>query len=231
MFAARNAFMAGSKVLAPGSVLFDGAGDYLTISGVPTIGNQNFTIEYWAKFTLGNTYPTLFDFHASSDTAVSAPAQILTWDLFRKLSYYIGGAVNSSRSVTGATTINDGTWYHLAVCRSGSSLRMFVNGSQDGSTMTDTANYTTTTICIGASPYYSLSDNFSFTGNISNFRLITGTALYTTAFTPSSAELTAVPGTALLTCQHSNDISDASTNRLTVTANGNVSGSSIRPFT
>jgi hypothetical protein len=48
-----------------------------------------------------------------------------------------------------------------------------------------------------------------FNGNISNVRFVTGTAVYTSNFTPPTAALTAISGTSILTCNDSTII-DAS---------------------
>ena len=66
-------------------------------------------------------------------------------------------------------------------------------------------------------------------GYISNLRVIKGTALYTTNFTPPTENLTAVAGTSLLTCQ-SNRFIDNSTNAHTITVTGNPEISAFNPF-
>lgn len=66
-------------------------------------------------------------------------------------------------------------------------------------------------------------------GYISGLRIVKGTALYTSNFTPPTAAFSTVSGTSLLTCQ-SNSIRDLSTNNLTLTRNGDVKPSRYSPF-
>jgi hypothetical protein len=66
-------------------------------------------------------------------------------------------------------------------------------------------------------------------GYASNVRIVKGTALYTSNFTPSTTPLTAVSGTSLLTCQ-SNRFVDNSSNAFAITRNGDVSIQPFSPF-
>jgi hypothetical protein len=103
-----------------------------------------------------------------------------------------------------------------------------VNGTQVGSTVTNSTNFgsTTGTIRIGGSGF---SGSHNINGYLSNFRVVKGTALYTSTFTPPTAALTAVSNTSLLICQ-SNRFIDNSTNAYTLTRNGNISIQPFSPF-
>jgi len=120
-------------------------------------------------------------------------------------------------------TWTNGTWYHIAVNRSGTNLQFFVNGTQVGSTGSNSVNYPSQGYRIGSE-----TTQKYFSGYISNFRLVRA-SVYTTTFTPSTTPLTAITDTAILTCQ-SNRFIDNSTNAFALTANGSLSVQRFNPF-
>tara|TARA_B100000902_G_C27312319_1_gene919131 strand:+ start:1645 stop:3711 length:2067 start_codon:yes stop_codon:yes gene_type:complete len=97
-------------------------------------------------------------------------------------------------------------WVHIAYVRASNVVNVYQNGVKVTSDISDSTNYTTTTFNIGK--YY--SDNFGMDGYISNFRVVKGTAVYTSNFTPPTEPLTAITNTVLLTCC-SNRFRDKST--------------------
>ena len=97
-------------------------------------------------------------------------------------------------------------WVHIAYVRASNVVNVYQNGVKITSDISDSTNYTTTTFNIGK--YY--SDNFGMDGYISNFRVVKGTAVYTSNFTPPTEPLTAITNTVLLTCC-SNRFRDKST--------------------
>jgi hypothetical protein len=68
------------------------------------------------------------------------------------------------------------------------------------------------------------------TGNISNLRIVKGTAVYTANFIPPTQPLTNISGTSLLTCQNSTLI-DNSTNNFAITSFGQAQPIAVTPFT
>jgi hypothetical protein len=145
------------------------------------------------------------------------------------LVVFSSGAVRASyastvlfTSSTGVVQINN--WYHVAVVRNGSIWNFYLDGVSLGS-ITNSSNFTSTTMNVGclaqaASP---------FVGNISNFRYVNGTAVYTSNFTPSTVPLTAIIGTQFLTAQ-SLTIIDNSTNNFAITTTGSPTVSLTSPF-
>ena len=139
--------------------------------------------------------------------------------------WYDGGYNNVESTSTSDVPLN--TWTHIAVTISGTTIKIYVNGTLN----TTSATYTGVNAggsggaenigVEGAQPTY-------FSGYISNYRL-NNTVVYTSTFTPSTTPLTAITGTNLLTCQ-SNRFVDNSTNAFAVTRTGDTSVQSFNPF-
>jgi hypothetical protein len=123
-------------------------------------------------------------------------------------------------------TINSNTWYHIAASRVSGTLKLFLNGTQVASG-TDSTNWIQAGGPLigqtgGGSLYY--------TGSITNLRVINGTGLYTSSFTPSTTPLTAVPNTVLLTLQNT-IFTDTSANAFAITNTGGVTTQPTTLFT
>jgi hypothetical protein len=207
------------------SNFFDGSGDYLTVpdNAAFDYGSGDFTLECWF-LPLASLDSKILTAH-TSDSNGFGPCNI--WFASGVLQLY-SSSNNSSFDVANGATIGTptvGQWNHMAVSRQGSSIRCFLNGVL-GSTTTSSATLMnpTDTFQIAAR-----RGGETFTGYISNFRVVKGTAVYTAAFTPSTSALTAISGTSLLTCQ-SNRFIDNSTNNFTVTPNGNPRVINFAPF-
>jgi hypothetical protein len=159
-----------------GSLAFDGSGDDLRVvnAGVTTgFGTGNFTVEFWVYANTWSSFNNLVDFRKATDYF---------------MIHYNAGAIrfynNGSNRITGSS-LSTSTWYHIAVCRSGTSTKMFVDGTQVGSTYTDSTNYPVeTVITIGAR-----NDDIGnpFNGYIDDLRITKGYARYTANFTPPTA--------------------------------------------
>ena len=98
----------------------------------------------------------------------------------------------NARIAASATGYNDGSWHHIAVSRSGSNLRMFLDGTQVGSTFTTSFNYGDSTSGLilgqqngGAGPTAC---------NIDEIRVSKGTARWTSNFTPPTSAYSNVSG-------------------------------------
>jgi hypothetical protein len=189
---------------------FDGTGDYLSGSA-SNVMTGNFTVEMWAYFqgfgagagvyTIGNETTQRVVFYVTSGGA-------LAWDLY--------GA--GTTSFPGAT-VPLNTWVHIAFVKSGSTIIAYLNGTSAGSR---SMPYT-----VGNANGFFVGG--SMNGYLSNFRVVNGTAVYTSDFTPPTSPLTAISGTLLLTCQ-SNRFRDNSTNNFTLTRNGDTRVTNFNPF-
>jgi hypothetical protein len=132
---------------------------------------------------------------------------------------------------SGPTSANNGQWHHIAVTRSGTTVRAFLDGNLVG-TSTSSFNFqmpNSTLLYLGQ--YFNPGDGSRLynTGFLSNIRINKGTALYTASFTPPTGNLTAVSGTVLLTCQNNRFI-DNSSNAFAISTNGTPQISRFSPF-
>ena len=178
-----------TKKYGTASLALDGTGDYATlISSVDfAYGAGDFTIEMWIYRTAGAGGHILFDQRTAAPTNY-APALVVNAS---HLLQYNDGAANV---ITGTTVVAINTWYHVAVSRSGTSTKLFLNGVQEGSTYTDTRNYIQTPFTIGAR----FDGTLAWHGYIDDFRVIKGVALYTGTFTAPTTQLATTPNTVLL---------------------------------
>jgi hypothetical protein len=199
---------------------FDGSGDYLQAgtSSNLALGSGDFTVEGWhfctgyngggALYSTINTYPssTGFLFYIYSDGSYTID---------------VNGTILKTTAVAALNT-----WVHYAVVRSGSTITIYANGTSVG-TVSNSTNFTDQYAVIGRTGAGTASNYYL--GYLSNCRTVKGTAVYTSAFTPPTAPLTAITNTQFLTCQ-SNRFIDNSANQFTITVNGNTSVQAFSPF-
>ena len=164
------------------SLAFDGSGDYLraTDSADFAFGSGNFCVEYWARFTSFSAFPITVDTRVSG---LSVNGYSEYYDTGGKLNLFL----NNSTVYTSAASISTGSWAHVAVSRSGTTLRVFINGALDGS-VTDSTNMTDQKLLVGANVGVTpgtLQGNY-MNGYMQDVRITKGVARYTAAFTPPS---------------------------------------------
>lgn len=136
-----------------------------------------------------------------------------------RLVGHFGGTYTEINS----STLSINTWYHIALVRSGTSVKIYVNGVNNGSaTITSTFGDATKITTIGAG---NAAGNDRFNGFISNVRIVKGTAVYTSNFTPPTSRLTAIAGTTLLlnTTYDAKSLKDNSSNGAAVTNYNDIS--------
>ena len=200
---------------------FDGTGDYLTAPAnvAFAFGTGDFTVEAWVYLT-----STQGSRLATNRQPLSG--DVGTWSLsvsHTGMSFTEVVAGEPGPTASFSSILN--TWAHVAAVRSTGVTTLYLNGTQVAqASQTTNFNNTSYPLYIATSP----SENF-ISGNVSNLRIVKGTAVYASAFTPSTTPLTAIANTSLLTCQ-SNRLIDKSTNNFTITKNGDVSVQVFSPF-
>ena len=196
------------------SVIFPGntSGYLSNTNTMTTVGNGDFTIEFWAMRTDTNN-GGFFQYTASPLDVKSGALGLGIYNDEYYLYYGTSGAL-AGRAVTSSGIPGQGVWFHVAYVRSSGTITIYTDGTAV-TTQASTTNYTDVSFTLGG--YYSSS--FLFGGYISNFRVVKGTAVYTSNFTPPTTPLTAISGTILLTAQ-SNRFVDNSSEAETLTVQG-----------
>lgn len=168
-----------------GSILFDGSGDYVTTPDSSDFTlTGDFTIEGWVRFA-AITGNHVFMSHYENTTNMRSwfirrtTGNLLTfqWNPFS------GSSNGTSNRLEGAWSPVVGTWYHVAVTRSGSTYRLFADGVL---IVSDSHSFgpinSDQPLVLGAVN----SSGFTqfFNGWLDDWRITNGVARYTGAFTP-----------------------------------------------
>ena len=129
------------------------------------------------------------------------------------------------------------TWTHLAVARYSGTTKTFSNGVEIG-TSTEQNNDNVGEAANNQNQFFlgcerSNGNNIGgyFEGNISNMRIVKGSAVYTSNFTPPTNSLTSGTNTVVLFCQSSTSATAATKTPITITSNGNPTANGFGPFT
>ena len=221
-------FAGGASTAATASsVDFSGSNEWLIAgsSSDYSMGTGDFTVEGWVRKdgSGGGSNPGIFQISSSSTGVNSGNYQntIALGHDGSQWAMYGGGSDTGS----GSDPITLGQWYHFAYCRSSGVSKTFINGEEKIS-KSDTVDYAGTYISIGA--YY--SSTFVWEGLISNFRVIKGTALYTSSFRPPTEPLTNVTNTKLLCCNDSTSETGSTVVSGSITTQGSPTARSYSHF-
>jgi hypothetical protein len=198
---------------------FDGNGDYLECGFSATSLSTNWTMECWFYCSSLPSAQVIFDCRPTNTNGAYPQLSIST---STQLVFYYN---TNDNFISVSNVLN--SWNHIALVKNSSTITVYLNGvSVYSTTNSNTALIAASRPRIGANGY-TLANYF--TGYISNFRIVNGTAVYTANFTPPTLPLTAIANTSLLTCQ-SPSLIDNSTNNFTITRNGDVRPVAQNPF-
>ena len=204
------------------STYFDGS-SLISAATPAAIGTQDYTIEFWMNSpNVTSTWQSL----VSRDYNNSDGFRLYKQESTSELAFYSGGA--SVRATTSGAGLTNNVWHHIAVVRNSGTLQIYVDGvSKASASNSDDISEAAAPINIGGNT--GEVSNYPFTGYIRDMRVVNGTAVYTSNFTPPTERLTAITNTQLLTC-HLPYIADGSTNAHAITVTGNVSTEPLTPF-
>lgn len=164
-----------------GSLVLDGTGDYLTIPDHDdfNFGSGDFTIESWCYTNSLSPFKGLIHQRSSSSSNKSFEIYITTGGVLT-FDYTSNGSTSLGFSSPSAVPLSQ--WFHVAIVRSGSSLRMFVDGVVVVNTTISISIFNSTaSIFIGANE----AGSGAWNGYIDDFRITKGIARYTANFTPA----------------------------------------------
>ena len=155
-----------------GSFEFDGSSDGLSTptSSELEFGNNDFTIECWVKQDSSSSYRVFVAKYTGSGNGGFYMGQNGQSPVF----------INSGGTLFTATNFKSSTdeWYHMAVCREGSTTNMYINGVCEATGNTSDASTTTHKVTIGVEDDGSSS---SFDGYLQDVRIYQGVSKYSGA--------------------------------------------------
>jgi hypothetical protein len=183
----------GSAVTITAQSPFTGGGNsYSFISSVNSfldtpassdwaVGTGDFTIEWFQYQTTTSGFQRAFTVDDFNSIDIGVSVENATF------YYWANSAFRYSSS--GATTAN--VWIHWAVVRQSGVTKVYKNGTQLGSQISDTNNINNTIDELSIGNENTPSTIAAFVGYITNFRWIKGLAVYTGNFTTPTSVLTA----------------------------------------
>ena len=163
------------------SGLFDGTGDYLSIpdSADWDFGSGDFTIDFWIRFNAFNPDLDMFLDHTDG----SGGWQFYYYDTSHELRLYCSAF--SDNYVTASFNPTTATWYHIALVKTGTVYKIFIDGTQAAS---DDKGVHMPSV---DNTLYIASDNGTsrfVDGWIDEVRIVKGEARWTSNFTPPTIE-------------------------------------------
>lgn len=166
-----------------------GLNGYITPNVNPAnfaFGTNNFTIEMWIYVASVTGTQFIYDGRPAATTGFYPQITLST----TTLNYNTNNAIK----ITAASAVSIGNWYHIAVCRIGTNTKMFVNGTQVGSTFVDSSTYLNTLgrPLIGMNSNNTISSQ-AWQGEIDEVRITNGVGRYAANFTAPTAPFPSTP--------------------------------------
>lgn len=167
------------------SMVLDGTNDYVDWADAEELrfGTGDFTVEFWVRLTALPATASgsgLIGKRSNSGNTANAWCILLPTSGSGALAFQEITASGSTNNAFGGT-LSTATWYHIAVSRSGSTVRGYVDGVQQ-------LSYSTTANFDGTGETLKVGRNGSgyLNGYMEEIRITKGVARYTAAFTVQS---------------------------------------------
>ena len=223
-------FAGGESTAATATSVDMDTDGYLTVpsSSDFAFGTGAYTIECWIYYVSSTNYTTMFEGRPDSTNGAYLSLPITDGEL----GLYKSVTASNDWYITpsSATALPKRQWTHVAVVREGTGsneTKMYFNGKQVAQG-TDNEDYDqNAAIGIGAKHAWNSGD---FVGKFSNYRVVKGTAVYTTNFVPSTEPLTNITNTKLLCCQGSSTTAATVIPTGSITATNSPTADTQSPF-
>ena len=207
-----------------------GDSEYLSIASDAAfqLGTGDFTVEFWWKGGEGSgNYQQVI----GTQSIFAGDAGI--WRIGTKTN--VNRVYFSSPSGSGFdepewdVNVNDNQWHHIAITRDSGYVYCYIDGIKRANV--GDSNNITRSLTTNNSLYIARNgrDGSYIDGQLSNVRIVKGTAVYTSSFKPPTEPLTNITNTKLLCCNNSSTTGSTVTPG-TITANGDPTALSDSPF-
>lgn len=155
---------------------FDGTGDYLEISHNDILYlNSDFTIEFWVYSLAWSSINSILSKRLTDNEYVVTITS-------GGLNYSIWNSSNTYTNIISTGSLSLNTWYHIAITKSGTTYRAFIDGVLSQTTINSTLHAEKNVpLQIGGHSEYT---NRYHNGYIDDLRITKGVARYTADFTP-----------------------------------------------
>jgi hypothetical protein len=187
------------------------------------LGTADFTVECWIYPTTSSDNQNIMTMSESGNNYFLLGINTAT---VKQPFMLVGGT-----QYLGPATLNMNAWNHIAAVKRSNSITVFTNGVA-GSSASNTTDLNRTNLAFIVGRAWGTGGG-NYYGYVSNARLVKGTAVYTSNFTPPIDPLQNISGTSLLACQANRFIDNSTANSgagwaLTVTGTPRITDNS--PF-
>ena len=187
-----------------GSMTFNGTDSYLSSTSADyAFSTNDFTVEAFFKSATssGDSYSGIISLRPNGEFNSGVGINVRLYNTPNpEVEFFADGEF-------GTYSITNDTWYHAAISRNSGTSSFFINGELIKQ-ITDTYNYDCNDLVVGR--YFTNVNDFYLNGIISNVRVLNGTGLYTSSFTPPSVQLSGTESNTklLITSQEMNPTAD-----------------------
>jgi hypothetical protein len=171
-----------NKKFGNSSIYCTGSSSYIYNSSFNSSFSGDFTIEFWAYHNSFSSVNILI--HIGNESS-GRHAMFINSSGKVQVDLYFVGVIGTFN-----TTISTGTWSHYVLTRSGTTVKLFVNGTLDSATISVSGTFGNANgVYIGAASTAVNGSNAYF----DDIRITSGISRYTASFTPPTAPLS-LPG-------------------------------------